>query len=138
MADAPKEPMEQTIREDGRYPPEAYDFLHVGLTKAVKDAHGEQPPAPDPEGDAPPQRHVTGKQMCLGLRDAAIERWGMMAQAVLARWNIHATIDFGNMVYLLIRHGHMRKTEEDSIEDFRAVYDFDEAFGDVDHFELTE
>ena len=42
------------------------------------------------------------------------------------------------MVYLLIRHGFMRKTEEDSIEDFRDVYDFRDAFDGVDHFELTE
>ena len=27
--------------------------------------------------------------------------------------------------------GLMRKTEEDSIEDFHAVFDFDEAFGDL-------
>jgi len=56
---------------------------------------------------------------------------------VLARWNIRATIDFGHMVYLLIDNEFMHKTPEDSVEDFRDVYDFSEAFRDVDDFELT-
>ncbi|MFW6062059.1 MAG: hypothetical protein ACOC93_04545 [Planctomycetota bacterium] len=51
---------------------------------------------------------------------------------------MHQTIDFGNMVYLMIRHQFMRKTEEDSIEDFRDVYDFDQAFELEDEFELRE
>jgi len=44
----------------------------------------------------------------------------------------------GNMVYLLIDHGFMRKTEEDSIEDFRDVFDFDKVFKVNDEFELEE
>ena len=52
----------------------------------------------------------------------------MLARTVLARWNIRATADFGEMVYLLIANGAMSKTDEDSLEDFRDVYDFDEAF----------
>ncbi|MCD6364972.1 MAG: hypothetical protein J7M14_03770 [Planctomycetes bacterium] len=134
MPDPPTESMEEVIRNDGRYAPEAYEFLHAGLARAAEATHGKG-------ATKPGQRHVTGKQMCLALRDLAIERWGMLAKAVLARWNINATIDFGNMVYLLIRHDFMHKTEEDSIEDFRDVYDFDDAFGDAafsDHFELNE
>ena len=133
MAEPPERNMDQVIREDGRYPPEAFEFLHDGLTRAVKDTHGEQAGEADPG-----QRHVSGRELSLALRDLALERWGLLAKAVLERWNIHATIDFGNMVYLLIRHRFMRKTEEDSIEDFRDIYDFDEAFNPADHFELTE
>jgi len=72
---------------------------------------------------------VTGQQLCLALRDLAKERWGLLAQTVLARWNIHSTLDFGNMVFLQIQSGHMGSTPEDSLEDFRDVYDFSEAFG---------
>jgi uncharacterized repeat protein (TIGR04138 family) len=32
----------------------------------------------------------------------------------------------------------MRKTDEDSIEDFRDVYDFETAFAPADDFELKE
>jgi uncharacterized repeat protein (TIGR04138 family) len=68
----------------------------------------------------------------------AVERWGQLAKTVLGRWNIHASADFGEMVYLMIRHRFMKKTEEDSLEDFRNVYDFEEAFRLQDEFELKE
>lgn len=123
--------MEEVIREDGRYPPEAFGFLHDGLSRAVATAYGDEKRA---EG----QQHVSGSQLCCALRDLAVERWGMLAAAVLRKWNIHATIDFGHMVYLLIEHKFMRKTEEDSINDFADVFDFGEAFGQYQAFELKE
>lgn len=73
-------------------------------------------------------RHVTGQQLCLGLRDYAIKRYGMMAPAVLRTWNLRRTEDFGRIVFAMIEHGLMSKTADDTLEDFRSVYDFDEAF----------
>ncbi len=133
MPEFPEQSMEQIIRHDGRYPPEAYGFLHDGLTQAAMEAYGEST-----EGAESERRHVTGQQICGALRVQAVERWGMLARTVLVKWNIHETIDFGEMVYLLIEHNHMRKTEEDSIDDFRDVYDFDEAFPIEGKFELKE
>jgi len=132
MMENPRQKMEQVIREDGRYPPEAFAFLHEGLNRAVQTAYGEKH-VPDDQ-----QRHVTGQQICQALRELAVERWGLLARTVLARWNIHGTIDFGRMVYLLIDHGFMRKTEEDSVEDFRDVYDFASAFDVPMDFDLDE
>ena len=131
MEGKPDKSMEEVILEDGRYPLEAFGFLHDGLTMAVRDIHGDEPPT---EG----HRHVTGKQLCEGLRDLAIERWGMLARTVLNKWNIHETIDFGNMVYLLVENSFMRKTEEDSLEDFRDVFEFDKAFSGYRAIELKE
>lgn len=127
--------MDEVIREDGRYPGEAFDFLHDGLSRAVKDSHGEAAVAPGTESTA---CHVSGQELCLALREQALERWGMLARTVLNHWNIRGTIDFGNMVYLLIQHKFMRKTDTDSLEDFRDVYDFDEALDAEDDFELSE
>ncbi len=118
------------VLTDGRYPLAAYAFLRDGLERADRDASG--PRQPDQ------LRHVTGEQCCLALRDLAIERWGKLARTVLARWNIHATIDFGNMVYLLIENKLMFKTPQDSVADFRDVYDFEEAFSGGEEFQLTE
>jgi len=127
----PSKPMEEVIRADGRYPPAAYGFLYEGLARAVKHARDEG-------SDKPPQRHVSGSQLCLALRDAAIERWGQLARTVLAKWNIHSTADFGNMVFVLVEAHFMWATEEDHIEDFEDVYDFAEAFGTEGEFELSE
>jgi len=121
--------MEEIIRGDGRYPLEAFAFLHDALHRAVNEVYGpeaSQQPQDDPENVS--ARHVSGKQLCHSMRDLAIERWGHLAKPVLSKWNIHATIDLGNMVYLLVNNSFMRKTDEDSVEDFRDVYSFDEAF----------
>ena len=97
--------IEQIITEDGRYHPEAFGFLHEGLSRAVGAVHDE------PQG---PGHHV------------------------LRRWGIRESIDFGNMVYLLIQHGLMRKTDEDSIEDFRDVFDLDRDFDTSADIRLKE
>ena len=125
------ESMERLIMADGRYPVDAYAFLHDGLAVAVKRVHGEKPGEPG-------QRHVSGADLCKALRDLAIERWGMLARTVLRRWNINATFDFGQMVYLLVNKGFMQKTEEDSVEDFRNVFEFEGAFRVRMRFELKE
>jgi len=131
MVNQPEKSMEDIIRTDGRYPPEAFGFLHDGLARAVGEAFGEDVPEAG-------QRHVTGSQLCFAMRDLALDRWGRLARTVLNRWNIHATVDFGNMVYLLIEHDFMKKTEEDSLDDFRDVYEFSEAFRVSGEFELKE
>lgn len=131
MFDSPEHTFEEVIRRDGRYPREAFAFMQEGLARAVKKVHGE---ADLPTG----KRHVTGRQLCLAMREVAVENWGLLARLVLERWNIRATIDFGNMVYLLIEHDLMAKTDEDSIEDFRDVFDFPEAFELDENFQLID
>ena len=73
-------------------------------------------------------RHVSGTELCWGLREYAQQQWGLMAKTVLARWNIHATDDFGQIVFAMIDCDLMQKQPGDSIEDFSAVFDFKEAF----------
>ena len=123
--------MARLILQDGRYSLGAFEFLHNGLETVVQRIHGDKPSEPG-------QRHVTGAELCRGLRDLAIERWGPLARAVLRRWRINTTMDFGHMVYLLVNNGFMHKTEEDSVEDFRDVFDFEEAFRVRVSFELKE
>jgi uncharacterized repeat protein (TIGR04138 family) len=124
-----KKTIEEVIHEDGRYRVEAFGFLHEGLAKAVQNVYEE------PEG---PGHHVTGQQLCESLRALAIERYGMMAPAVLRWWGVRESIDFGQMVYLLIKHGLMRKTDEDNIEDFRDVFSLDRDFDVAGEIRLKE
>ena len=129
--------MEEVIRGDGRYPLEAFAFLHDALNHAViavYGAEGSPPQGPDSET----ARHVSGAQLCHAMRDLAIERWGHLANPVLSKWNIHATIDLGNMVYLLVNNSFMRKTDDDSVEDFRDVYSFEDAFNVAMNLRLDE
>jgi uncharacterized repeat protein (TIGR04138 family) len=79
--------------------------------------HGKHLPPSQP-------RHVTGQQLCHALRDYALTRWGMMARAVLRRWGINQTLDFGRIVFTMVKAGLLRTTEGDTLEDFRDVFDF--------------
>ncbi len=108
----------------GPYPIEAFAFVREGFDYAVERVHCQE------ESPPPDERHITGQQLCLGLRESAIEKYGLLAPAVLEHWNIRRTYDFGRIVFALIEEGLMTKTPSDSIEDFQAVYDFDEAFSD--------
>jgi uncharacterized repeat protein (TIGR04138 family) len=51
-----------------------------------------------------------------------------MARTVLRRWGITSTLDFGQIVFALIQADQMQRTEEDTLDDFRNVYDFRTAF----------
>ncbi|GAB4549151.1 MAG: hypothetical protein Tsb0013_10170 [Phycisphaerales bacterium] len=106
---------------DRPYPPAAYAFVQAGLRHTADRLEREQ--------DASESRHVSGQELCLGLREYAIKEYGQLARTVLNSWRIFRTEDFGRIVFDLVQVGLLRKTEEDSIADFQGVYDFQEAFG---------
>lgn len=112
----------QALLDSGPYPIEAYNFVLAGLEHTQERAFEDGPMLPSED------RHIRGQQLSLGLRDLAIARWGFMAPVVLEHWNVHRTEDFGRIVFALVEVRRMTKTTEDTIEDFRGVFDFDEAF----------
>ena len=120
--------LKQILDDAGGYSPRAYEFLRDGLSHCVQNVHGREAAERGPSDDDD-SRHVSGQDLCLALRDYAILRYGMLSRIVLARWNIHATEDFGRIVFAMVDAGLMRKTDEDTLEDFQGVYDFDEEFG---------
>jgi uncharacterized repeat protein (TIGR04138 family) len=73
-------------------------------------------------------RHVTGQELCRAVRDAALERWGLMARGVLARWEITRTEDIGTIVFALVDNHWLSKQPTDTIDDFHNVFPFAEAF----------
>jgi uncharacterized repeat protein (TIGR04138 family) len=117
------EKFERAVRADGRYAPEAFEFLHRGLALAARLKHGTAPA---------PARHVSGQELCAALRLLATQSWGPLAREVLRRWHVIRTRDFGEMVYLMIELGLMGKQDSDDITDFDEVYDFATAFNDYE------
>ena len=107
-------PLEQIIARDPRYKLEAYVFVHDALGHTW--SRLEQ------------RRHVTGRELLDGIKDLALKQYGPMALAVLNSWGVRATDDFGAIVFNMVDAGLLSKTEEDRIEDFHAVYDFDDVF----------
>lgn len=111
----------------GAFPPEAFAFVQAGLRHTVESikAAGHEPSGED-AGDG--ERHVSGQELCLGLRDFAVRQFGLLARTVLLSWNIRGTEDFGKIVFILVESRVLRKSDSDSMTDFQGVFDFDEAF----------
>lgn len=116
----PQKSIEQIVEEVGLYPIEAFEFVQRGLHYTVQKLFG------DIKEDA--AHHVSGRELSEGLREYALLQWGLLARTVLRRWGITRTDDFGRIVFSLVENGWMSKTEEDTPEDFREVYDFALAF----------
>ena len=116
-----KKNLEQIAGEDGRFSPSAIRFIYEALGFTVKKITVEP-------------SHVNGQTLCEGLKKLAIEKWGRMAIVVLNAWGIKTTRDFGEIVYLMIRHEWMSAQSADSIDDFNDVYDFKTVFKDQFEF----
>src|SRR4029434_2951970 len=113
------EALESVVGSDPRYQREGYIFLRDALdftTKQQKKTKGVS------------VRHVTGPELLDGVRQYALKEFGPMVMTVFGSWGVHSCEDIGHMVFNLIGAGVFGKTEEDSIKDFKNVYDFDEAF----------
>ena len=116
-----KKSIQKIAREDGRFSPEAVEFIYEGLGHTVK--HTTSQP-----------KHIAGDELCLGLRDLAKKKFGRLARTVLNKWGIETTRDFGEIVYLMIKNNWMSAQPDDDIEDFDNVFDFKTVFEDSFNF----
>ena len=113
------EALDSVVANDPRYQRDGYIFLRDALdftTKQQKKVKGVS------------VRHVTGPELLDGVRRYALKEFGPMVMTVFDSWGIRSSEDIGHMVFNLISAGIFGKTEEDSIKDFKNVYDFEEAF----------
>jgi uncharacterized repeat protein (TIGR04138 family) len=106
--------VEGITRKDPRYKADAYEFVMQALWFTQKKLKQ--------------QADVSGRELLEGIRDFALDQYGPMARAVLEHWGIKATADFGEVVFNMVDAGLMGKTDRDSRDDFKSVYDFDRAF----------
>jgi uncharacterized repeat protein (TIGR04138 family) len=113
------ESVDEIVQAEGRYDREAYYFVREGLDFTIKmlkkDSRGAG-------------RHVSGHELLDGLRRYALEQFGPMARTVLTYWGVNQCEDFGVIVFRMVDKGILGKTEQDTPEDFKGGYDFDEAF----------
>jgi uncharacterized repeat protein (TIGR04138 family) len=111
--------LDETVIERlrGRYPQfheSSYIFVLSALHYVI--AHLPQP------------RHISGRELAEGVRDLALDRFGPLARTVLEHWGIRTTENVGDVVFALVESGVLIKQDEDGPEDFRDVFDFDDAF----------
>jgi uncharacterized repeat protein (TIGR04138 family) len=109
--------VEEICAKDNRYKPDSYEFLMQAL-------HFSQ-------NKLKRQGHISGRELLEGIRELAIEQYGPMSKTVFNHWGIIKTEDFGNIVFNMVENKLLSKTETDSNEDFKDVYDFDVVFGNA-------
>ena len=115
--------IDEVIKRDARYQPDAYEFLLQALWYTQKKLNRNN--------------HVSARELLKGIKEFALEQYGPMTKNVLKHWGIEKTEDFGNMVFNMIDSGIMRKTEKDSLGDFKNVYSFKEVFDSKKQFMLN-
>ena len=121
------------LRKDSRYPLDAYLFVREALSYASDhlelDCCGDGCQSIETDDEQrPAERHVSGQQLCDGIRQYALAQFGLMSKTVLNSWGINSTGDFGDIVYNLIRVGIMKKSPNDCRSHFDNVYEFAIAF----------
>ena len=107
-----------------RYHKNAYQFVFQALQYTQERLDRKRSMSEEDEDEA----HISGQELLSGVRDLALEQFGMLARTVFKRWGIRATEDFGRIVFELVERGEMRKTDRDQLSDFCDVFDFEEAF----------
>ena len=113
------EALDSIVQADRRYHRDAYVFLRDALDYTTKQQKKSKGAA---------VRHVAGPELLEGVRLYALKEFGPMALTVFSYWGIERCEDIGCMVFNLIGAGIFGKTEKDSLDDFKSVYSFQEAF----------
>jgi uncharacterized repeat protein (TIGR04138 family) len=108
--------------KDGRYPPEAFEFVMDALQHAQR--MFDKTPA---GGRGSDEHHVTGRELLEGACDLARREFGLMAPVVFERWGIARTGDFGEIVFALIDAGVLARNDSDSKDDFQDIFELEPA-----------
>jgi uncharacterized repeat protein (TIGR04138 family) len=114
-----EEILDRIVEKDPRYLREAYFFLREALD------HTQKMVGKAKKGEI---RHVSGQELLSGIREYALSQFGPMTLTVLEEWGIRSCEDFGEMVFNMVSSSLLAKTEQDSRDDFKGGYSFEEAF----------
>jgi uncharacterized repeat protein (TIGR04138 family) len=116
------EAVDRIVEADSRYHRDAYFFLREALD------HTQKRVARARKSKESFARHVTGAELLDGIRDYALGQFGPMTLTVLGEWGLRRCEDFGDLVFNMVDHRILGKTEADSREDFKGGYTFEDAF----------
>jgi uncharacterized repeat protein (TIGR04138 family) len=123
------EVLDQIVARDSRYHRDAYLFVREALDhtqKLMAKATREAREAGREEKET--VRHVSGQELLAGARALALEQFGPMALVVLEEWGVRRCEDIGELVFNMVDNNLLAKTKDDSREDFKGGFSFEEAF----------
>jgi len=115
----------ELTRCEPRYSYEAYQFV-CDAVNFTQDRLGRV--IDDDRLDV--DQHVNGGELLRGACAFAVQEYGLMAPIVFKLWGIRTTDDFGEMVFRLIEAEKLSKSDRDDPEDFRGLFDLEQALSD--------
>ncbi len=121
--------LQKVVDRDCRYSIQSYQFIFEALDFTASRLGKKYNSTMEEE------RHVTGQELSEGIKEYALRKFGFMARIVFVQWGITKSEDFGEIVFNLVDSGLMGRTESDSLEDFKDLYDFYTEFDDKFRFE---
>ena len=116
--------LSEILKQDTCYKQDAYFFVMASLSRAVR--HLKAP------------RHVTGPELLKHIQEEAEEQFGPMAVTVFEHWGVKNSLDFGYIVFNMVREGILSKTEADALEDFKDAVFFQNLFDSVSGYRLQD
>ena len=111
--------LDKIIVQDPRFHREAYLFVREGIDHAQRQISKANKGA---------MRHLTGQELLVALKEYGLAQFGPLTATVLEEWGVKKSEDFGIIVFNMVDHGLLSKTDEDRLEHFKDGYDFDEVF----------
>ena len=109
-------------REDA-YAREAYGFVVGALGATVQQLPVERL-------DDPQRRHLSGRELLLGVVSLARSEFGPLAATVFHEWGVRHCEDIGHIVFQLVACGQLSARAEDTMTDFSNEFDLLSALSD--------
>jgi len=108
-----RDAVDELRAQGSRFAREAYVFVVAALGETVR--------ALPPSRLADPRlRHLSGQELTAGVVRIARYEFGELAPMVFREWGVHRSEDVGEIVFELVREGHLQAREEDTMADFSS------------------
>src|SRR5262245_48531920 len=102
-----EEALENILKADTRYHRDAYLFVREALDYTQKMVA---------KSGKPKGKHVKGQELLQGIRAYGLDQYGPMTLTVLEEWGVRHCEDFGEIVFNMVEHHLLAKTQEDTRE----------------------
>ena len=116
--------LNRIIKDEPHFKEEAYLFVMSALNRALR---GLEKP-----------RHIQGQELLGSIRAEAEEQFGPMAATVFYHWGIKNSLDFGAIVFNMVREGILSKADSDRLEDFKDSVFFENLFNQLSGYRLND
>lgn len=104
--------LRQIASSDAALTFEAYKFVSEAVSHAI---HKHRTPSG--------VRHVGASEIMEASAELAFSSYGLVGNEVLRGWGLKSPVDFGRVVFNLIEHRVLSRSEDDNPEDFELEFD---------------